>query len=274
VDEEPEDLLLLASFPVARAGEVELLLLSMGIAATARSSGGETAIWVAGTHLERARDLVAEDSREAATRAAPAPPPRWEPAPGARVGVLVLLAAVLVWFAFTHFYAPPTSREDWLRLGAITWTQIERGETWRFVTALFLHFDTAHLLANTLVFLLVAPPLAHLIGPVRLVAVFLASGVAGNLASHVLSPSLALKAGASGSIAGLLGALAGHQLRPDRRSRYRRWQVLGALAAVYALLVGTGPGRDDVAHLGGLLCGLALGRILAPGHAADPPRTH
>jgi rhomboid protease GluP len=273
MDEEREDLLLLASFPAARAAEVELLLLAMGIAPTVRHGVGQSAIWVADGDLERARALVAEDSREAATRTAPAPPPRWEPAPHARRGVLVLLAAILVWFAFTHFHSPPTDREDWLRHGAISWTQIERGEIWRFVSALFLHFDTAHLLSNTLVFLLVAPPLADVIGPVRLVAVFLASGVAGNLASHALSPSLALKAGASGSIAGLLGALAGHQLRPDRRSRYRRWQVLGALAAVYALLVGTGPGRDDVAHLGGLLCGLALGRILAPGHTPDPPAT-
>jgi len=40
--------------------------------------------------------------------------------------------------------------------------------------------------------------------------------------------------------------------------------VLGALAAVYALLVGAGPGRDNAGHLGGLLAGIALGRILTP----------
>jgi rhomboid protease GluP len=270
MDEEPRDLRLLASLPAARASEVELLLLSMGITPTLRTGGPETGIWVADADLERAIALVAEDSREGTTRTAPVPPPVFEPAPYARLGVLALLAAVLVAFALTHFVSPPSTRDEWLRHGAISWTPIERGELWRFVTALFLHFDAAHLLANTVAFLLVAPPLAEVIGPVRLVGVFLASGVAGNVASHALAPSLGLKAGASGAISGLLGALAGHQLRPDRRSRYRRWQVLGALAAVYALLVGTGPGRDDVAHLGGLLSGLVLGRILSPTRAAEP----
>lgn len=275
MDEEPQDLPqhlhLLASLPAARAAEVELLLLAMGIAPTLRAGETETSIWVVGADLERARALVAEDAHEAATRPLPRPPPVWEPAPHARLGVAVLLGTIAVCFALTHFISPPTTRDDWLRHGAISWTPIERGELWRFVTALFLHFDASHLLANTLAFLIVAPPLADVIGPVRLFAVFLVSGVAGNVASHVLAPTLGLKAGASGSISGLLGALAGHQLRPDRRSRYRRWQVLGALAAVYALLVGTGPGRDDVAHLGGLLSGIALGRILAPPRATPRP---
>ena len=78
-----------------------------------------------------------------------------------------------------------------------------------------------------------------------------------------MTPSLALKAGASGAIAGVLGALGGQALRP-RETRYKNWQVLGALAAVYGLLIGFGPGRDNTAHLGGFLAGLLLGRINPP----------
>ena len=47
MDEEREDLLLLASFPAARAAEVELLLLAMGIAPTVRHGVGQSATQIA-----------------------------------------------------------------------------------------------------------------------------------------------------------------------------------------------------------------------------------
>jgi rhomboid protease GluP len=171
-------------------------------------------------------------------------------------------------FASLHLRGTDATRADFLRHGAISFTQMAQGELWRYATAIFVHFDALHLLANATVFLLVAPPLADLVGPFRFLAIFLATGLVGNVASHLFSPSLALKGGASGAIAGVLGALAGQQLRPDRRSRFKRWQVLGALAAVYALLVGTGPGHDDIAHLGGVLSGIVLGRLVRPHHAS------
>jgi membrane associated rhomboid family serine protease len=65
-------------------------------------------------------------------------------------------------------------------------------------------------------------------------------------------------------VSGVLGALAGQTLRPEFRGRRRRWQILGALAAAYALLVGIGPGRDNIAHAGGLLAGVILGRLVTP----------
>ncbi len=78
-----------------------------------------------------------------------------------------------------------------------------------------------------------------------------------------MTPTLGLKGGASGAIAGVLGGLGGQALRP-RPTRYKNWQVLGALAAVYGLLIGFGPGRDNTAHLGGLLAGVLLGWINPP----------
>jgi membrane associated rhomboid family serine protease len=258
------------------AGEVELLLAAMGIRAIARTSssgaapGRSSGVFTAPEDVEHARRILVEEFPEGRPLAAPAPRPPAPPVPRSRHGRLAVAGLLLVLgaaFAALHLRGDPATRADFLRHGAIAATQIAQGELWRFATAVFVHFDALHLLANTAVFLLVAPPLADLLGPLRLVVVFLATGIAGNVASHVLSPSLALKGGASGAIAGLLGALAGQQLRPDRRSRFRRWQVLGALAAVYALLVGSGQGHDDVAHLGGLLSGIALGRALRPRRA-------
>jgi membrane associated rhomboid family serine protease len=82
--------------------------------------------------------------------------------------------------------------------------------------------------------------------------------------SHQLAPITGLKAGASGAIAGTLGALGGHALRPNPDSRFRSWHRVGALAAFYGLLIGFGPGRDNTAHLAGLLIGVVMGRLMAP----------
>jgi rhomboid protease GluP len=305
----------MSDLSAAEAEEVVLLLAAMGIAAISRGGvvsraaaepsveaeprppaatrGGavpqvdtrgaanrrDVAVFAAREDAPRAGRVLAEEFPEGRPVARPLRPPPAQPAPrapGGRFAAAALLVVMVLAFASLHLRGTDATRADFLRHGAIAFTQLSQGELWRYATAIFVHFDALHLLANATVFLIVALPLADLVGPVRFLAIFLATGLAGNVASSVLSPSLALKGGASGAIAGVLGALAGQQLRPDRRSRFRRWQVLGALAAVYALLVGTGPGHDDIAHLGGLLSGIVLGRLVPPYHAApagtSPPR--
>ena len=76
---------------------------------------------------------------------------------------------------------------------------------------------------------------------------------------------MGLKAGASGAIAGVLGGLGGQALRTGGRpSRFRSWHVLGGMLAFYAMMIGFGPGRDNLAHLGGMLAGIILGRLINP----------
>jgi len=177
--------------------------------------------------------------------------------------VLLLVAACIGVYAYAHLGLEGGSRSRLLDAGVASFTEIQQGEYWRLMTAVFLHFGSIHLLTNMATLLVVGPSLAHLVGARRFAVIFILSGIGGNLLSHEMTPSLALKAGASGAIAGVLGALGGQALRP-RETRYKNWQVLGALAAVYGLLIGFGPGRDNTAHLGGFLAGLLLGRINPP----------
>jgi len=256
----------LASVPANRANELLALLGSMGIEAEYRPEQGG-AIVVRPLDEAGARRVLAEAAPEREERERDVRPR--EPAlvwSRRGLGALVAIAAACVAvFWSTHLRGLP-SRERLVEHGAISWSRVESGETWRLLAAIFVHFDGAHLLANLLTLALVGPPLAHLLGSVRFLVVFLTSGFVGNLVSHVLNPSVGLKAGASGAVAGVLGALGGLALRRDRPTRFRRWQVLGALGAVYAILVGAGPGRDNLAHaaglLGGLVAGLLLGRFL------------
>jgi membrane associated rhomboid family serine protease len=246
----------------AWVNEIIALLGSMGLAATAEKDGrGTFRILVDGRDLHRAQALITEEYPEGIPPAPPPEPPRTETTwIGRGLGGMALImgACALVFYSLREIGIEPT-RADYLRHGVITWERVDQGEIWRLFTAVFVHFDGMHLASNMLTLLLVGPLLAHIIGGTRFVVVFALTGIGGNLASHFLSASGALKAGASGGVAGVLGVLAGISLRPGRQSRYRRWQVLAGIAAAYAMLVGTSPRSDDIAHAGGLLSGIALG---------------
>jgi rhomboid protease GluP len=265
-----------------QAEDVIVLLAAMGIAAVSdRNDDGTWHVDVDASDAEQATQLIAEEYprgfafpsvEEAAAAERASRRPKLPPASlwlhRDSWSVALAAAACIAWFV--HMQAGgPLTRARLLDLGAITWDQVWVGDWWRLASAIFVHFDGAHLVANMITLLLVGPPLASLLGPWRFLLIFLLTGVAGNLASHVLAASASLKAGASGSISGVLGALGGTGLDPGWGSRYARWQVLGALFAIYALLVGAGPDSDHVAHLGGLIAGIVLGALLTPPQARN-----
>lgn len=260
-EERPDDLVpVQQGVPESRRNEALALLGSQGIEADYRTADG--AILVEPLDENAARrlltevDLTTEDEPEDT----PEPTVLWS-GRGSSGLVAVALACLAVFWS-THLSGAPPTRSRLLDHGAVSWSLVESGELWRLFTAVFLHFDGAHLLTNLLTLALVGPPLAHHLGAGRFLLVFVLTGVAGNVYSHFIVPTVGLKGGASGAVSGVLGALAGQTLRPRFRGRLRRWQILGALGAVYALLVGAGPGRDNAAHLGGLLAGVVLGRLI------------
>lgn len=263
-----DDTLIRSGLGEVEANRLVVLLASAGIASRLDvDDHGGMSLYVVWGDADAARRLVVDDAetREAAAERTEAqtelaPPTRWFGR--GSIAVFALAGACVAIFALTFQDGPAGTRARLLELGAIERTRIEAGEVWRWLTAIFLHFDTGHLLANLSILMIVGPPLAHQIGPVRFVLMFLASGIGGNVASYVMAPGYGLKAGASGAIAGVLGALGGRALRPDIPRRRKAWQTLGAVAALYGLLVGFGPRSDHVAHLAGLLCGIALGRWL------------
>lgn len=253
----------LQGVPPERVNEILALLGSQGIDAAHRAPDG--AILVAALDEAEARRIlegVDVSPLEEEPSGDPEPTVVWSRRGAGALAAVTLACLAVFWSTHLSGFAP--SRTRLLEHGAISWSLVESGELWRLLSAVFLHFDGAHLLANLLTLALVGPPLAHHLGAGRFLLVFVLAGVGGNVVSHVLVPTVGLKAGASGAVAGLLGALAGQTLRPEFRGRFRRWQILGALGAVYALLVGVGPGRDNAAHAGGLIAGLVLGRIISP----------
>ena len=141
-----------------------------------------------------------------------------------------------------------------------------RGEWWRLVSPMFIHFGAPHLVFNLLWLWVVGQRIEAASGRLWLGLAVLASSLAANFGQYWLTGP-GLYGGLSGVVFGLFGhAFAFSRLNPQ--------QDLGLPLALYGFMLGflalgfTGlidyfiPGAiANGAHLGGLLAGLATGAL-------------
>lgn len=173
-----------------------------------------------------------------------------------------------LWLALSiaAFHALATSPEldiDWGR-GRASADLILRGEWWRTVTALTLHVDFLHLVANSLSLGVFATAVCYAIGPGLGTGLILLSGAVGNALNAWAHGADHVSIGASTAVFGAVGLLAGQSLLSHRRSGLRGYRAWAPLAAGLGLLamMGTGGERTDfAAHLFGLLSGGVLGLL-------------
>ena len=123
---------------------------------------------------------------------------------------------------------------------------------YRAFTAMFLHANFQHILFNMIALLIVGPAVEVLLGRVRFLALYLIAGLAGSVASYLLSSPFIFGLGASGAIMGLLGAY----VVIAARRRLPMSSVVALL--VLNLIIGFTGGIDWRAHLGGLAVGALL----------------
>ncbi len=145
------------------------------------------------------------------------------------------------------------------------------GEWWRLVSPTLVHGGLIHLGFNMLALWIAGSLVERLYGAPTMLALYLLTAAAGSAASFAFGgpyPSV----GASGAVFGFFGILFAvqrvHDPVLDRRARAALTQMGGLIAMNLVLgLVMTGGGIpiDIAAHVGGLLAGLWLGYLLAPG---------
>lgn len=127
-------------------------------------------------------------------------------------------------------------------------------EPWRAVTALTLHADADHLAANALGLGVFGLLLGRRTGLGVSVLVAVAGGALGNvLDAYALAPSFSW-VGASTAVCALLGACA---------SAYR--SILMVLLGVLLVVASDGDGINTGAHACGLVAGMVVGALVAPG---------
>ena len=171
-----------------------------------------------------------------------------------------------------------TSNGVQLAWGANFGPATQDGQWWRLGSAMFLHFGVVHLALNMWALWDVGRLMEQLLGRWRFLLLYLASGVFGNLLSLVAQGNRAVSGGASGAVFALYGALLVFLWR-ERRQVDRgefRWLFGAALVfTVVALVMGqVVTGIDNAAHVGGLIAGALLARVLAQPWATHSPRSH
>jgi len=165
----------------------------------------------------------------------------------------------------------------WTARGVADSHAILQGQWWRALTALTLHGDLGHLVANLGVGVIFAGALLRFLGVGWTWLGIVLSGVIGNLLNawgHRGDAHASI--GASTAVFGGLGMLVGLQLhaairnrwthREPSRARFRDtlFPIGAGLALLAYLGTGTETGRVDVmAHLLGMISGAGIGLFLA-----------
>ncbi|KAF2723744.1 rhomboid-domain-containing protein [Polychaeton citri CBS 116435] len=131
---------------------------------------------------------------------------------------------------------------------------------WRFIVPIFLHAGFIHIGFNLLLQLTLGRDIEKLIGPIRFVVVYFASGIFGFVLGGNFAASGIASTGASGSLFGLL-AIVLIDLLYTWRTRDSPWKDLAFLIldVCIAFVLGLLPGLDNFSHIGGFLMGLVLG---------------
>lgn len=195
------------------------------------------------------------------------PPRQWE-FQGQRANLLA--AGIYFLLLLVFFIGQQSSGTTFVSRGAANPILIYgEGEWWRTVTALTLHADAAHLMANMAGGIFFGIFVNRSLGASLGWCLILLSGVFGNaLNAAVFYPSTRISIGASTAVFGALGLLAGFGMLTfrSRGQEGGNWLRTGPLigAVVLLALLGTGDERTDiVAHLFGFLAGLFLGAVVA-----------
>ena len=180
-------------------------------------------------------------------------------APPATLGIIVLLVAVFAWQLGTDSLRSEARIVD---AGALVRNRVLEGEHWRMLSATLLHGGFDHLLGNCVALYILGMAGEHALGAWRMLVLYVASGLAGSLASILTGPGPSV--GASGAICGLMGAVVLILYRYRRVYHVRDKEIGLVLAgwAVYTIIMGAlDPRIDNWAHFGGLLGGtvVALG---------------
>jgi len=165
-------------------------------------------------------------------------------------------------------------------------------EWWRFVTPVFIHVNLPHVLINMYSLWVLGPWVEKLYGSAKFVVFWIATGVAGVVASYLtvipgarpgLIGSFLIKsadepsAGASGALFGLVGVLFvfGLKYRRELPEGFKRAFGTGMLPVILLNLAIGFLGRgiiDNAAHMGGLLSGAAIAAVVSykrPGQPAS-----
>lgn len=170
------------------------------------------------------------------------------------------MVATFLWegsqLGFERLMSGEMSSIEAIRLGGFV---PQTTETWRYLTAMFLHADLTHLANNLISYLFFAWDLRDLrVRPSLIILTFIVTGILGNAANN-LTLIADVSLGASGGIFGLIGLDVFIRLIDKNHIPSRTIWVILAMNLLQTFL---NPAINKEAHLGGLIAGIAMGILI------------
>ncbi|MGQ9472975.1 MAG: rhomboid family intramembrane serine protease [Candidatus Caldatribacteriaceae bacterium] len=174
----------------------------------------------------------------------------------------------LIFFNLLFFVATVLSGgfslSNLLRWGAKFGPLIAHGEWQRLFLCIFLHGNLWHLFFNIYALFQLGRLTEGIYGQRKFFIIYLFSGVIGSLFSFLFNFNR-IGVGASGAIFGLAGILVGGGIKYRNTSLSRVGMSILPFVLINLAIGFTVPAIDNAAHVGGLLGGMFLGWIVAPG---------
>jgi rhomboid protease GluP len=145
------------------------------------------------------------------------------------------------------------------------------GAYWQLLTSLFVVYPSllgvADVLFNAIAVVWLDGLLSHAFHEAEYYAVFVLSGLVGNIVSLLNGPNV-VSFGASGGIFGLLAGAVAQDFTVERRVDYN---LLGWFLAVFLFSSFALSYVDWLAHLGGAASGLVAGYLVGARRGSEPP---
>lgn len=245
---------------LAVARERALVVAALELPYWIEREKNEWVLFVEESAAEKVRGELAAFEAEERQR-----PPRRKLLPEEKIPTFSLY--LVGWIVGGCFGAQQFADGPWVERGTADSRAILHGEWWRTITALTLHGDASHILANLVTGLLFAAfAISRLGSGVAWLAILLSGALGNALNAWGYRGEEHLSIGASTACFGALGILVGAELSSRWRDHQQRsaWQLILPLGAGLGLLAYLGAGDegktiDYMAHAWGFAVGLIEG---------------
>ncbi len=178
---------------------------------------------------------------------------------------LTIIAVNFLYFGYLEIVGNTEDSLFMISHGAMFLPAVLRGEYWRLLTAVFMHFGISHIINNMLILYVLGDNLERALGGWKYLIFYLVCGVGANAVSlwfDMHSAEAAVSAGASGAVFGVIGgllyAVAVNRGRLEDLST-RQLAVMVVLSLYFGF---TSSGVNNIAHIAGLILGILMGFIL------------
>ena len=139
---------------------------------------------------------------------------------------------------------------------------VKDGNPLRLFTSIFLHIGILHYLMNVWALKLLGEQVEKFYGHIKVLLIFIYSGVVGNLLSLILMDSNVISAGASGAIFGLMGAILYFAINQRTYMGEALKKEILPVIIINILLGFMVTGINMYDHIGGLIGGMLISSAL------------